>query len=83
MSLPVLLTMMLYIYASLFLTIPVSHPIVTMKRRCSYSNLFSISFSCPQNLISLDTVKDAVSRLFLTRMRLGEFDPPEMNPYTK
>ena len=36
-----------------------------------------------QGLISMDTVKDAVSRLFLVRMRLGEFDPPEMNPYTK
>ena len=36
-----------------------------------------------QGLISIDTVKEAVSRLFLVRMRLGEFDPPEMNPYTK
>ena len=26
---------------------------------------------------------DAVSRLFMVRMKLGEFDPPEMNPYTK
>ena len=31
----------------------------------------------------MDTVKDAVSRLFMVRMKLGEFDPPEMNPYTK
>ncbi len=31
----------------------------------------------------MDTVKDAVSRLFTVRMKLGEFDPPEMNKYTK
>jgi len=36
-----------------------------------------------QGLVSMDTVKDAVSRLFMVRMKLGEFDPPEMNPYTK
>ncbi len=36
-----------------------------------------------QGLINNDTLKDAVSRLFMVRMRLGEFDPPEMNPYTK
>ena len=28
-------------------------------------------------------MRDSVSRLFLVRMKLGEFDPPEMNPYTK
>ncbi len=33
--------------------------------------------------MSVDTLRDAVSRLFMVRMRLGEFDPPEMNPYTK
>jgi len=31
----------------------------------------------------MDTVKDAVSRLLMVRMKLGEFDPPDMNPYTK
>ena len=31
----------------------------------------------------MTTLRDAVSRLFLVRMKLGEFDPPEMNPYTK
>lgn len=36
-----------------------------------------------QGLILQRTVVDAVSRLFMVRMRLGEFDPPEMNPYTK
>ena len=28
-------------------------------------------------------MRDAVSRLFMVRMKLGEFDPPEVNPYTK
>ncbi|XP_070191048.1 uncharacterized protein [Littorina saxatilis] len=28
-------------------------------------------------------VREMVAPLFLTRMRLGEFDPPEMNPYSK
>lgn len=36
-----------------------------------------------QGLISEDTVKDCTGRLFMVRMRLGEFDPPEMNPYRK
>ena len=31
----------------------------------------------------MDTVKDAVGRLFMVRMKLGEFDPPSMNQYTK
>nr|XP_020664513.1 probable beta-D-xylosidase 2 [Pogona vitticeps] len=31
--------------------------------------------------ISLETVKARVRPLFRTRMRLGEFDPPAMNPY--
>jgi beta-glucosidase len=47
-------------------------------------NVFShIGDAISQGLITNDTVIDAVSRLFLVRMRLGEFDPPEMNPYTK
>ena len=34
-------------------------------------------------MISEDVLKDAVSRLFMVRMRLGEFDPPDRNPYKK
>ena len=51
---------------------------------CSHcgNNIYS-SVSNMQNKISMDTVKDAVSRLFTVRMKLGEFDPPEMNKYTK
>ncbi|NWI66084.1 XYL2 arabinofuranosidase, partial [Todus mexicanus] len=32
--------------------------------------------------ISLQTLRDRVRPLFYTRMRLGEFDPPAMNPYS-
>ncbi|XP_064392288.1 uncharacterized protein LOC135339960 isoform X2 [Halichondria panicea] len=50
----------------------------------SADNVFShIGEAVTQNKISMDTVKDAVSRLFTVRMKLGEFDPPEMNKYTK
>ena len=36
-----------------------------------------------QGLVSEDSLKDCTSRLFMVRMRLGEFDPPDMNPYKK
>uniref|UniRef100_A0A1X7UPQ3 Glycoside hydrolase family 3 N-terminal domain-containing protein n=1 Tax=Amphimedon queenslandica TaxID=400682 RepID=A0A1X7UPQ3_AMPQE len=35
-----------------------------------------------KGLVSVDTLKDAVSRLFYVRTKLGEFDPPDNNnPY--
>lgn len=34
-----------------------------------------------QGKLTEDKVREMVSPLFYTRMRLGEFDPPEMNPY--
>lgn len=30
-----------------------------------------------------EEIRNNVKPLFYTRMRLGEFDPPEMNPYNK
>ncbi|XP_065845653.1 uncharacterized protein [Oscarella lobularis] len=36
-----------------------------------------------QKLVNESTLRDCASRLFMTRMVLGEFDPPEMNPYRK
>lgn len=33
--------------------------------------------------LSEDLVRERVKPLFYTRMRLGEFDPPEMNPYAR
>lgn len=35
-----------------------------------------------QNLTSMEDLVENVKPMFYTRMRLGEFDPPEMNPYT-
>ncbi|XP_070191074.1 uncharacterized protein [Littorina saxatilis] len=36
-----------------------------------------------QNKLTEAKVREMVKPLFYTRMRLGEFDPPEMNPYSK
>lgn len=36
-----------------------------------------------QGLLNESTVRESVKPLFYTRMRLGLFDPPAMNPYTK
>ncbi len=36
-----------------------------------------------QGLITVKEVRDSVKHLFYARMRLGEFDPPSMNPYSK
>uniref|UniRef100_A0ABM5ES04 Fibronectin type III-like domain-containing protein n=1 Tax=Pogona vitticeps TaxID=103695 RepID=A0ABM5ES04_9SAUR len=45
-------------------------------------NIFSyIGEAVANGNISLEMIKDRVRPLFRTRMRLGEFDPPAMNPY--
>ena len=36
-----------------------------------------------ENLMTEETIREKVKPLFYTRMRLGEFDPPSMNPYMK
>ncbi|XP_067676794.1 uncharacterized protein [Haliotis asinina] len=36
-----------------------------------------------QGKLTEDLIRERVKPLFYTRMRLGEFDPPESNPYTK
>ena len=36
-----------------------------------------------QGLISEDVVRGCMSQLFMIRMKLGEFDPSDMNPYKK
>ncbi|KAL3881457.1 hypothetical protein ACJMK2_027899 [Sinanodonta woodiana] len=43
----------------------------------------SIVDAVKQGKLSEDIVMERVKPLFYTRMRLGEFDPPEMNPYTQ
>ncbi|KAK7108535.1 hypothetical protein V1264_016267 [Littorina saxatilis] len=43
----------------------------------------SILDAIKQNKTTEDKVRELVKPMFYTRMRLGEFDPPEMNPYSK
>uniref|UniRef100_T1IY05 Fibronectin type III-like domain-containing protein n=1 Tax=Strigamia maritima TaxID=126957 RepID=T1IY05_STRMM len=35
------------------------------------------------HMVEVSDIVNAVKPLFYTRMRLGEFDPPKLNPYTK
>ncbi|XP_048239995.1 probable beta-D-xylosidase 5 [Haliotis rufescens] len=44
---------------------------------------FSIVDAINQGKLTEEKVRESVKPLFYTRMRLGEFDPPEMNPYSK
>src|SRR6218665_35243 len=34
-----------------------------------------------KGMVNMSTLAELVKPLFYTRMRLGEFDPPELNPY--
>ena len=42
-----------------------------------------ITEAVEKKLVSLEDVFELVRPLFYTRMRLGEFDPPARNPYSK
>ena len=44
---------------------------------------FTLQQSLQQRLISEDEVRESIKKPLYIRMRQGEFDPPEMNPYTK
>ncbi|XP_067675245.1 uncharacterized protein [Haliotis asinina] len=44
---------------------------------------FSVVDAVKQGKLTEDEVRTSVKTLFNVRMRLGEFDPPEMNQYTK
>ncbi|XP_045198055.2 uncharacterized protein LOC123552449 [Mercenaria mercenaria] len=52
---------------------------LTTNRKDPY--FFAITKAVQQGKLSETLVRDRVKPLFYTRMRLGEFDPPEMNPY--
>jgi len=43
----------------------------------------SISDAVADGLLTEEEIRDAVKPLFYTRMRLGQFDPPEMNQYAQ
>ena len=45
--------------------------------------LLAISDAVKQGKLNESVVREAVAPLFYTRMRLGLFDPPNMNPYAK
>ncbi|XP_067674661.1 uncharacterized protein [Haliotis asinina] len=45
--------------------------------------LMSMIQAIKQGKLSEDVVRERVKPLFYTRMRLGEFDPPEMNPFAQ
>lgn len=46
------------------------------------NNVFAtLQQAVEQNLVNESVINTAVSRLFMARMRLGEFDPDNMNPY--
>ncbi|XP_046577962.1 probable beta-D-xylosidase 5 isoform X1 [Haliotis rubra] len=44
---------------------------------------FSMVEAINEGKLTEEKVREMVKPLFFTRMRLGEFDPPEMNPYSK
>ncbi|ESO87217.1 hypothetical protein LOTGIDRAFT_154720 [Lottia gigantea] len=44
---------------------------------------YSLVDAVKQGKLSEDVVRERVKKLFYTRMRLGEFDPPSLNPYSK
>ena len=36
-----------------------------------------------QGLVTMEDIDQALLRIFVTRIKLGVFDPPSMNPYSK
>lgn len=34
-------------------------------------------------MLTAQDLRDSIAPLFYTRLRLGEFDPPDLNPYVK
>jgi len=48
---------------------------------CGFTYKFFLKKAVEQHLISEEEITRAVSKLFLARMKLGQFDPPEMVPY--
>ncbi|XP_052810011.1 uncharacterized protein LOC128238290 isoform X2 [Mya arenaria] len=54
---------------------------LTTSRKDPY--FFTMIDAIKQGKLSETLVRERVKPLFYTRMRLGEFDPPEMNPYLR
>ncbi|XP_017683744.1 PREDICTED: probable beta-D-xylosidase 2 [Lepidothrix coronata] len=73
-------------YTHTFLETAVASVNAGCNLELSYGMRNNIFMHIPQALamgnITLQMLRDRVRPLFYTRMRLGEFDPPEMNPYS-
>ncbi|XP_013395228.1 probable beta-D-xylosidase 7 [Lingula anatina] len=55
-----------------------------LPHRLAQDGVFmSIPKAVSAGKLTFDIVKEKAKPLFYTRMRLGEFDPPELNPYSK
>jgi len=48
----------------------------------SLSNAVVNCQAVEENLLTADDLIESLKPMFYTRMRLGEFDPPELNPYS-
>lgn len=53
-------------------------PISILPLQCCFTSQLCAS---PPSYYLLQTIRGSVRPLFRTRLRLGEFDPPTMNPY--
>ncbi|NXH19853.1 XYL2 arabinofuranosidase, partial [Bucco capensis] len=73
-------------YTRTFLETAVASMNAGCNLELSYGMRNNVFMHVPQALamgnITLQTLRDRVRPLFYTRMRLGEFDPPAMNPYS-
>ncbi|NXU78212.1 XYL2 arabinofuranosidase, partial [Oreotrochilus melanogaster] len=73
-------------YTRTFLEAAVASMNAGCNLEVSYGLRRNVFMHIPQALdtgnITLQMLRDRVRPLFYTRMRLGEFDPPAMNPYS-
>ncbi|KAF1438310.1 Beta-xylosidase/alpha-L-arabinofuranosidase 2, partial [Pygoscelis papua] len=73
-------------YTRTFLETAVASMNAGCNLELSYGMRNNVFMHIPQALamgnITLQMLRDRVRPLFYTRMRLGEFDPPAMNPYS-
>ncbi|KFR03571.1 Beta-xylosidase/alpha-L-arabinofuranosidase 2, partial [Nipponia nippon] len=73
-------------YTRTFLETAVASMNAGCNLELSYGTRNNVFMHIPQALvmgnITLQMLRDRVRPLFYTRMRLGEFDPPAMNPYS-
>ncbi|NWQ60713.1 XYL2 arabinofuranosidase, partial [Neopipo cinnamomea] len=73
-------------YTHTFLETAVASVNAGCNLELSYGTRNNVFMHLPQALamgnITLQMLRDRVRPLFYTRMRLGEFDPPDLNPYS-